>query len=101
MSSPFNSLGPAEEELIAAASESLARLARALRHRRDERVPGIAVPALLTGAEQVMRSELATGNSLSAVMPSFVYLVTLPIVDQDEALELSQRTASLLGQALS
>lgn len=93
---PFNSLGQEDEQLIAIARGSLGRLAGALESRRRDGVPAIAVPALLTGAELVMRSELATGNRLAAVMPDFVYLVALPLVDQDEALELSKRTASLL-----
>lgn len=99
-SNPFDSLGPEDERLIATARQSLARLASALEARRREGIPEIAVPAMLTGAELVMRSELARGGRLSALMPSFVYLVALPTVDQDEALELSRRTSELIEEAL-
>lgn len=48
-----------------------------------------------------MRGELARGNAnqLPALMPSFVFLVTLPIVEQDEALNLSRRASELLDGA--
>lgn len=100
VSNPFNSLGPEDERLIATARQNLTRLASAMEARRGEGIPEIAVPAMLTGAELVMRSELAAGARLSALMPSFVYLVALPTVGQDEALELSQRTTELLAEAL-
>lgn len=45
-----------------------------------------------------MRGELVSGNA--ALMPSFVFLVTLPVVDQDRALELSRRAAQLVEGAL-
>jgi hypothetical protein len=46
----------------------------------------------------VMRAELARAHAkqLPDLLPSFVFLVTLPIVGQDEALELSQRAARLV-----
>jgi hypothetical protein len=51
-----------------------------------------AVGAALDGTELVMRGELASGNVglLPALLPGFVFLVALPVVDQDAALELSQ-----------
>jgi hypothetical protein len=49
-----------------------------------------------------MRGELVSGNAarLPALMPSFVFLVTLPVVDQDRAIELSRKTARLVEGAL-
>ncbi len=49
-----------------------------------------------------MRGELVMGNAdrLPALMPSFVFLVVLPVVGQDRAFELSKRTSTLLEAAL-
>lgn len=57
-----------------------------------------AVLAALDGAEMVMRGEMAMGNAgrLPALLAGFVFLVTLPVVDQDRALELSKRCARLV-----
>lgn len=95
------SLSEEDERLIATARESLARIAGALAARAPAGVPEITVQTLLGGAEIVMRSELAAGTMPSTLMPSFVFLVALPLVDQDEALELSKRTASLLEEAMT
>jgi hypothetical protein len=56
------------------------------------------VGAALDGAESVIRGELLFGNAdrLPALMPGFVFLVVLPVVDQDRALELSRRTEELI-----
>jgi hypothetical protein len=93
------SLGEEEERLVATARQALVRIAEALMGRKPAAIPETAVPALIDGAEMVMRSELAAGNPPTTLMPSFVFLVTLPLVDQDEALELSRRTASILEEA--
>jgi hypothetical protein len=57
-----------------------------------------AVQAALDGAELVMRGELVNGNGswLPRLMPSFVFLVALPIVEQDRALALSRRATELI-----
>jgi hypothetical protein len=49
-----------------------------------------------------MRGELVCGNAeqLPALLPGFVFLVTLPVVEQDKALQLSRRTARLVERAL-
>jgi hypothetical protein len=49
-----------------------------------------------------MRGELVRGNAgeLPALMPSFVFMVALQVVDQDRALELSQHTSRLIERAL-
>lgn len=93
---PFSTLSLEDERLIAAAREGLVRLSLALRPRQPHHLSEMTVGALLNGAEMVMRDELAKGNRLSAVMPSIVYLVAVPAVDQDEAFEISERAASLL-----
>ena len=95
------SLTADDEQLVATARHSLTRIAAALEGRRAAGVPETAVPTLLDGAEMVMRSELAKGNRPSALMPSFVFLVTLPLIDHDEALEWSNRTAALLEEAMA
>ena len=80
----------------------LAKVAAAVGDESSDGAPASAVGAALDGAEMVMRGELLRGNAarLPALMPSFVFLVTLPVVDQDRALELSQRTAELIEGAL-
>lgn|GEM_PF-2439787 len=96
-----NFLGPEDERLVAAARHSLVRIATALRARNSTGAPETAVAALLDGAELMMRSELAIGNPPSAMMASLVYLVAMPMVEQEEALALSSRTSSLLEEAMS
>ena len=89
-------LGEEDERLVAAARLSLTRLAAALRAAHRRQMPDTAYHALLNGAEVMMRNELVGGKPISTLMPSFVFLISLPLVEQDEALELSRRTAALL-----
>lgn len=93
-------LGADDERLIATARRSLARIAAALKLKHPVVISDATYWALLDGAELVMRRELVAGNRVSTLMPSFVFLVALPIVQQEVALELSRRTASLLDVAL-
>jgi hypothetical protein len=62
----------------------------------------LAVRAALDGSEMVMRGELVNGRGeqLPKLMPGFVFLVALPIVDQDRALELSRRATELIAREL-
>jgi len=89
-----------DEQLVNKIRRGLAKVAAAA---LDGGEPGAAnenaVGAALDGAELVMRGELIRGNvtRLPALIPSFVFLVTLPVVDQDKALEISERCARLLG----
>lgn len=94
-------LSPEDESLVATVRRALAKVAVAAGAARPE-ADRSAVSAALDGAELVMRGELARGNAtqLRALMPSFVFLVTLPVVEQDEALELSRRTSELIDGAL-
>jgi hypothetical protein len=95
-------LNSEDELLVARVRRGLAKVAAALGGEGSEGASGSAVGAALDGAEMVMRGELVSGNGaqLPALMPSFVFLVTLPVVDQDRALELSKRTARLVEGAL-
>ncbi len=94
-------LSPEEELLVAAVRTSLAKVVAAIWATRSEVVAERAVRTTLDGAELLIRGELASGNAarLPALMPDFVFLVTLPIVEQDEALQLSKRTAELIEAA--
>ena len=94
-------LSPQDESLVATVRWGLERVAAAAGAARPEGADQSAVSAALDGAELVMRGELARGSAtqLPALMPSFVFLVTLPIVEQDEALKLSQRTSELIDGA--
>lgn len=95
-------LSPQDESLIATVRRSLAKVAAAAGAARSDGTDQSAVAAALDGAELVMRGELARGNAtqLPALMPSFVFLVTLPIVEQDEAIKLSRRASELIDGAL-
>jgi hypothetical protein len=95
-------LSPQDESLVATVRQGLAKVAAAAGATRSEAADKSAVSAALDGAELVMRGELARGNApqLAALMPSFVFLVTLPIVAQDEALALSRRTSELIDGVL-
>lgn len=106
-SGPSEVLAPEEESLVATIRESLAQVATAVaaapdEHDSDAESSDAAVRAALDGAELVIRGELVSGNAdhLVSLMPSFVFLVTLPIVNQDQALELARRTAELIEDAL-
>jgi hypothetical protein len=91
--------GPEDEWLVRSFREFLARIAATLYDGREDPPLG-SVEAALDGAEMVMRGELASGGAarLPRLLPSFVFLVTLPIVDQDRALALSRRTTQLIEE---
>ena len=95
-------LNSEDELLVAKVRWGLAKVAAALGGGGPDGASGRAVGAALDGAEVVMRGELVMGNAsrLPALMPSFVFLVALPVVDQDRALELSRRTSELIEGVL-
>lgn len=95
-------LGPEDEQLVASLRRGLTKLALALEGDRAAGSSKGAVAAALDGTEMVMRGELVMGNAeqLPALMPGFVFLVVLPVVDQDRALEISRRAADLVEEAL-
>lgn len=94
-------LSPTDESLVTRFRASLAKIAAAV-------APGTGNPDLravqtaLDGAELVVRGELVSGNEeqLPRLMPSFVFLVTLPAVGQNRAIALSQRTSDLVKHEL-
>jgi len=95
-------LDSADEELIARLRGALASLASAARDSEDGgRNSEAAVIAALDGAELVMRGEILLGNGarLSALVPSFAFLATLPVVGKERSLTLSRRVAELLEDA--
>jgi hypothetical protein len=91
-------LNSEDELLVAGVRHGLAKIAAALGSEGSEGTSGRAVSAALDGAEMVMRGELVRGKAeqLPPLMPSFVFLVALTVVDQDRALELSRRTSKLI-----
>jgi len=95
-------LNSEDELLVVRVRRGLAKIAAALNGEGSEGTSEKAVSAALDGAEMVMRGELVSGNAarLPTLMPSFVFLVTLPVVDQDRAIELSRKTARLVQGAL-
>lgn len=105
--SPLSSSGirslsdPQDEMLVRKVMRRLASLATVLGAAQAEGVRRRALCAALDGAELVMRGELSSGNArqLPSLIPSFVFLVTVPIIEQDAALDLSQRTSDLITRA--
>jgi hypothetical protein len=90
-------LSPEDESLASGLRDALAKIATALGARPDDpRARQVLVA--LDGAEMAIGGELLSGNrqQLPRLMPSLVFLVALPIVEQDRALELSRRTAELI-----
>lgn len=88
-----------DEALVARLREVLAGIASTL-SAGVEGQSAKAIETTLDGAEFVIRGELLGGDAerVLKLMPSFVFLVTLSITDQDRALELSQRTAKVIEE---
>jgi hypothetical protein len=95
-------LNSEDELLVLRMRQGLAKVAAAAGDGDSEGSSESAVRAALDGTELVMRGELVCGNAeqLPALLPGFVFLVTLPVVEQDKALQLSRRTARLVERAL-
>lgn len=93
-------LSAEDESLVATIMAGLTEVATAAGAGKAGGATRRAVIAALAGVELVMRGELVIGEAerLPALMPSFVFLVTLPVVDQDKALELSRRAAELVEE---
>jgi hypothetical protein len=96
-------LNAEDDLLVARMRRGLANVVAAVGAGREACAPEGAVGAALDGAEMVIRGVLVSGNGaqLPELMPSFVFMVVLPVVDQDQALNLSKRTAQLMERALS
>jgi hypothetical protein len=94
-------LSDEQESLVRSVRAALAKIAATLSVGREE-PPFDAVGNALDGAEMVMRGELVSGGAerLPRLLPSFVFLVALPIVEQDRALALSRRTSELIAEEM-
>jgi len=91
-------LSPTDEEFVADVRRKLARIAAAAAEPPTGAMLAGAAGAALDGIEMMIRGELVSGKPerLPTLMPGFVFLATLPYVDQDEALALSRRTGELV-----
>jgi hypothetical protein len=89
-----------DELLVGRVRTALATIAARL--RADVENASAPFRAPLDAAETVMRGELMTRRDLqlARLLPSLVFLVALPIVDQDRALALSQRTVELIDEQI-
>ncbi len=93
-------LTPEDETLARRMREGLARIAAALGFDgTGERARVVSVA--LDCAEMALRGELVSGNvgQLPQLLPSLVFLVAMPLVDRERALELSRRTTELIAEA--
>ena len=92
-------LDAGDEALATALREALARVAAAA-GARPEDPQAQRVLAALDGAEMVIRGELVSGNpeQLPRLLPSLVFMVALPVVEQDRALALSRRASDLTAE---
>jgi hypothetical protein len=92
-------LGAEDETLVRDLRTALATIATTL-NAEGKDPPAGSMQAAVDGAEMVMRGALMTGegNRLARLMPSLVFLVALPIVEQDRALALSLRTSELIAE---
>jgi hypothetical protein len=92
-------LDAGDAALVTRLKTALAKIAMALGDGPEDS-PTRPVQAVLEGVELVIRGEIVRGNvaRLPRLMPSFVFLVALPIVEQDRALELSRRTSELIEE---
>jgi hypothetical protein len=100
----FGTLSNEDERLVVAIRNGLTRLASAIGAAKAPGGPKRrAVEVALDGAELVVRGELVQGNQsqLGALIPSLVFMVTVPIIEQDEAIELSRRTSALIQRTLA
>lgn len=91
-------LGEEDEQLVAELRAGLAQLAVL---RPGEPVEGVvAVQGALDGAEFVVRGDILSGQSarLPQLLPSFVFLVLLPLLGKSEALRVAERAARLLDR---
>jgi hypothetical protein len=87
-----------DEQLVTEIRAGLARLA-GLRQGEPAEATA-AVRGALDGAEFVVRGDLLLGRSarLPQLLPSFVFLVLLPLLGKPEALRAAERAARLLDR---
>jgi hypothetical protein len=95
-----NVLGAEDELLVNTVRRGLTQLAHGLGASEQAEASQRLVGAALDGAEMTMRGQLMNGHSeqLPTLLPSFVFLVALPIVQRDQAFELTRQTFELLEE---
>jgi hypothetical protein len=98
---PGTDLGPQEEDFVAAMRAALAEVAEAAGAGSLAQPRERAVIAALDGAELVTRGQLAVGRpeQLRGLLPSFIFLLALPIMQQNDALATSERARNLIEEA--
>jgi hypothetical protein len=89
-----------DEHLVSRLRGALAALAAEVGSEAVMEYPSKAVATALDCAELVMRGELLQGNGaqIPSLLPSFVFLVTLPVSGQDGALELARQTKPIVDR---
>lgn len=96
-------LSDEEEGLVAEISAALARIVGAVAGQHPERGAPLpsAIIGALGGAEMAMRGEIMTGHSdrLAGLLPGYVYVATLPLAGDEEALRLARRAGELVDEA--
>ena len=98
---PMGLLGAEEEHLVSDLRDGLAEIAMAF--SAQSAGPELrAVEFALDSAEMVMRGTFLSDHEaeLPRLLPSLVFLITLPVADQDRALELSRQASRLIGEEL-
>ena len=96
---PFDArLGEDDEQLVTELRAGLAKLAGSRQGKPVD--AAAAVQGALDGAEFVVRGDLLSGQSarLPQMLPSFVFLVLLPLLGKPEALRAAERAARLLDR---
>lgn len=98
-----SALSAEDDLLVRRLRAGLTKIATALGGFEPDFSHPLIVQMVLDGAEMMMRGEILKGNRerLSQMVPDFVFLVALPIADQDRALELSRRASELIEAALA
>jgi hypothetical protein len=97
---PSARLGEADEQFVRRLRGGLASLARSLPAEPAVDVAGVR--RALEGAEFVTRREIRRGRAagLPKLLPTFAYLVSLPLLGQAGALRVSKRATRLLDGAI-
>jgi hypothetical protein len=95
-------LDPADEAFVRAMRRALAEVADAAGDRPLDEERERAVEVALEGVGFVIWGEIAMGvrEKLRTLLPSFILLIVLPVVDQDEALAISARAKELVEEVL-
>ena len=95
-------LGTDDDLFVIRLRGDLARIAGALGQVAPDFSHPLIVQMVLDGAEMMIRGEIlkASGNACRRCCWILLFLVALPIVDQDRALALSQRASELIAETL-